>query len=339
MADITETTYPDPSEIKPYVAVGPTQDLSITVHKSTFDTGFIVVTIVFGMALIIVVAVTIFFAYQASTLPPPPSPLPLNLPPDDMTLHTNIGAQGIQSDLNLANITAKECESISNTVWVNNRCECQSSFFGPTCTREKHDKKYYSVGIPNEETLGMSVLTEVMSNGKSFNVVDGVMSNNGSCSDLCNKNSDCIGFIYHSPGMCTLLTGEIVVPSGSGIAYSNEIDSTLYMKSSDNLQFADRIFLGEYIGSFPPRYWLVKETNHYKQLMPYEIGKLSFAPVYTKIHGTYTGIYCLHPFTSSEIDILLSRGDTSECYIHRPGTTINLPIDWKYRTPLYVTYV
>jgi hypothetical protein len=340
---MAEDIHPGVDEIKPYVAVGPTKELSVTVHKETFDAGFIIFTIVFGLALLIVVGVTIFFAYQQSKLPPPPPGLTSNK--QQLTLHTNLGAATTPNNFITNNLliptdgsaltTKQQCESVSNTKWVDNECKCNPPFFGPTCSQERHDSKYYAVGIPNESTLNINVIDDIMSYGKSFSAT----GSKGSCSDFCNKSQECIGFIYHHPGMCTLLKDDIIVPKDSGISYSTDVDSTLYLKSSNNLHFEDRIFLGAFISSFPPRYWLIKETPYYAQLLPNVITKISFAPTYTKIYGSFTGIYSLHPFSNDDIDILLNRKETNECYIHRPGTTIDLPPDWKYKTHLYVVYV
>lgn len=343
---MSQDVHPSVDEIKPYVSVGPTKELSVTVRKETFDITFLTFTIIFGLALLVIVGLTIFFAYQQSKLPPPPPPVKINRP--DPTLHSNLGAAASAGsiidtsvrDINLqeggsALTTQSQCLSASNTTWNGSRCECKPPFFGSTCSREKHDKRYYAVGIPNEDNVQFAILDEITSNGKSFN------SNGfeGSCSDHCNKTDECIGFIYHSPNMCTLLKDNVIVATDSTIPYSNDLESTLYMRSSDNLQFENRIFLGGYTGSSPPRYWLVKETANYLQLFPGEIRSISFVPLYTKIYDYYTGIYCLHPFSTDDLDTILDRGDTSECYIHRQGSPINIPSHWKYRTPIYVTYV
>ena len=57
---IEEDVHPDVEEIKPYVAVGPTKDLSITVRKETFDNAFLIFTIIFGLALFSNKALVIF---------------------------------------------------------------------------------------------------------------------------------------------------------------------------------------------------------------------------------------------------------------------------------------
>lgn len=346
MADV----HPSVSEIKSYVAVGPTEDLSVTVDKRTFDSAFITATIIFGLLLLILIGFTIYAAYRQSKLPPPPT-APLTPITPAASIHTNLGASSHKatpitkkghiaadaSDLT----TQHQCKSTPNTIWTENGCDCLAPFFGPSCSKERHDKKYFAVGIPksNYSELNASVIDTVMSDGKSFNA-NGVQ---GSCSDHCDKIAGCNGFIYHpidnGPGVCTLLSNDVIVPGGSTILYSHDVDATLYLKSSDNLQFEDRIFLSVYAWTIPPRYWLVNETQYYKQVYPNNITTLSFAPGYSKIYGSYTGIYSLHPFTNDEINILLQRRENSQCYIHRPGTDITLPPDFQYKTPLYVVYV
>lgn len=347
--------HPSVDEIKPYVSVGPTKDLSITVHKDTFDSAFLVFSIFFGLTLLIIVGITIFFANEQAKLPPPPPPPPLTQDSTLQSLQSNIGAAAFATAVLRHNnvlpedgsafTTQQACTDAPHTIWTEDKCECQPPFFGPTCSQERHDKRYFSVGIPNETTLQMTVLTDDMTAGKSFST-DTI---HGSCSDQCNQTPDCIGFIYRrysdSAGMCTLLGDNVVVPTGATIPYSPDTESTLYMRSSDNLHFEDRIFLGEFVRLLPPRFWIVNETPHYVQLVPGQIRALRFAPTYIKMYGNYIGIYCRHPFAPEDIDILLDRGPTTECYLHYPGTPLNLPIDWTYRVKeslapsLYVAYV
>ena len=325
----TITRKPMVEEIKPYVAIGPTEELSVTLHKHTFDAAFITFTIAFILVLLIVVGLTIYYAFRAAALPPPPPPLqPL---PEDITLNSNRGGTSFASAKIDDTIISDEqyCNSIANAQW-NGICECIPPFFGPLCNREKHDRKYFSVGIPDESTLEVEILSDVISNGKSFN--------EGSCSDLCDKTEDCHSFIYHSPNQCVLLTDKIIIPENAGIAHSEDDDHTLYTRSTDNLFFRDRVFLGQYPFSFSPRYWLIREAPGYKQLLTNTIESIDFFPEHIKIFGDHTGIYCLHPFTINDFPILLKNANSSQCIIHHPNTPLKLPPDWKYKTPIYVMY-
>lgn len=325
-------------DIKPYVEVGPTTELSVTVTKETFDSSFMAFTVVAGISLLIIVGVIMFFAYQHTRLPPPPPPLPLNS--HDPTLHSNIGAAAsavapakiITAPDASALTTEQQCRASPHAVWSDNQCSCKDHFFGPTCSQEKHDPKYFAVGTPR--TINANVMTQGHTTRKSF-LKD-------SCSAKCSSSPDCIGFLYEknggSEGVCTLLTEDVIVPDGINIPFSHEQESTLYMRSSDNLHFENRVFLGVTAKSFPPRFWLVKEQKNYIQLKPNEITQLKFVPTYAKIYGSLTGIYCRHPFTAQDIDILLNRGETSQCYIHKSGSDINIPSNWLYKK-VYVVYV
>lgn len=357
-----------PDEIKPYVAVGPSKDLSITVHKETFDSGFIAFCVLFGIGLLVVVGILAYTAYQKNTLPPPPPPLKSN--PNAIKqsiLHTNIGAASYPTspikkhgDLpgDGSSLLSKQvCELVPHTLWVDDHCECQPPFFGPTCSQERHNAKYFAVGTPLRDAVNIDVLRQSYVTGKSFAKDQTIGSQpKDTCSDQCSKDPLCIGFLYHNQdekqGLCTLLKDNVIVNSRRSIAYSYDQESTLYLRSSENLHFEDRIFLEGITGSIPPRFWLTKEAPEYLQLDPYEITKLNFAPRYTKIYGSshriegqpqpYTGIYCRHNFTLDDVEILLQRGNTSECYIHHADRDINLPLDWKYQIherPLYVVYV
>lgn len=52
----------DPDTIQPYVAIGPTSDISVTVHKSTFDGLVVAVMIIFMIFVVIVVIVLMVVA-------------------------------------------------------------------------------------------------------------------------------------------------------------------------------------------------------------------------------------------------------------------------------------
>lgn len=346
------------NDIKPYVAVGFNDTFSVTVHKSTFDTAFIIFIIIFAVIIIAFIIVTIILVYNITKTPSPPPGLPLNIQP--LTINSNYGASPYAAypsnkKIKAPNdgsglITKDDCLNSQNTKWVNDHCECITPFFGEFCSREKHDNKFFAVGIPHEETLMVSIIDDIISNGKSFNIKEIINSqssdkdhiiydNIGSCSDYCNNTPGCNSFIYHNPNICTLLSGDIIVPRGEGIAYSTNIDPTLYMKSSDNLHFEDRIFLGEFTWSFPSRYWLTKETNGYIQLSPGIVSKLKFYPEYIKIYGNYTGIYCKQLFNIEDVDDIIQYLNPDQCYIHYPNTRLKVPIDWKYELPIYVVYV
>src|SRR5438132_3075615 len=142
--------YPAPDEIKPYVAIGPTPDLSITVHKETFDNTFILFTIIFGSALIVFVGVMLYFCFSLSMLPPPPPPLrPALLP---LTINTNFGAVSSIEENTLFKLAAPDngsayttkqaCLSKKNTIWENNSCICRNNWYGIRFNLEKLDGTY-----------------------------------------------------------------------------------------------------------------------------------------------------------------------------------------------------
>jgi len=344
--------HPDIRELKPYVAIGPTEDLSVTIHKNTFDSTVILFIVFFVIAILIVVGICIYFALERSKLPPPPPPLKYNT--SNPAIRENIGASTKgTTPIIKSKILAKDgseistqtaCRATTNTRWTDDGCECEEPYFGGKCQQEKHDKKYFAVGMANN--IKKRVIGEDRTRGKSFNS----NGSDGTCSDECNRNEACIGFIYNkyneTSGNCELLGDNVVVEKGKNLEYSPNKEATLYMKSSANLHFEDRIFLEEFKGITPPRYWLVDELPSFVQLIVGEIRKIKFAPKNIIIAGKYTGIYCRHKFTQDDINILVERGVTSECYIHYPGTNINIPIDWGYRVkdksgnrPIYVAYI
>lgn len=322
-------------EIKPYVAIGPTEELSISVDKDTFDKTFLFLTLIFGISLIVVIGTVIFFAFQQSAFVPAP-PLFSN---QDVMLHNNVGGVNSKGEqvinrhfvlpVNGSNFTdINSCLSNKNTTWENDRCKCNEPYFGSSCEREKHNVKYFSVGLVNTNRIDINVIETIETRNKSFG---------DSCSQKCDNNKNCIGFTYEN-NICKLLKGNVVIPSDVELSYSVSTDSNLYLKSSENLFFKNTVFLGEHMFPMKPRYWLVSETKHYKQIRVEEITRLNFVPTYSKVFGNYTGIYSKFIFTIDDVRILVNRGTTNNSYIQLPGEKLNIPSYWKFNIPIYVLY-
>lgn len=315
---------PHPDDIKPYVMIGPSPEYSVTVKKWTFDIAFIVFTIIMGLLLITIALLTVWGAY-AVTKPASPPVRRLPQPPDQLKDGS-------------AYTDEQTCLAHDNTTWTDNKCICIPPFFGPSCTQERHDPNYYAMGvIPYNSTPDVNILeNNLISNGKSFNE----NNNTHSCSDLCNKHPQCDAFIYSHPNRCTLLNGSIILPPSETISYHPDIDSTLYMKHPSNLSFSHRIFLST-SGQLPKRYWLQTSTPTFAQVPFNTTIQLNFFPehiITPQIPKIFTGIFCLHPFSPSDIDLILSQGDTNNRYIHLPHHLLSIPRDWKYKLPMYVLY-
>lgn len=69
----------DSEIIQPYIAIGPSKDYGITVKKSTFDTTFLIITIIFIVLLVFIVGLLIYISYKVTT-PTPPPPVKINWP-------------------------------------------------------------------------------------------------------------------------------------------------------------------------------------------------------------------------------------------------------------------
>jgi len=320
----SSTDHLDPSQIKQYVAVGPSRNLSRSFDKKTFDKGFTLTTMFLFALWLVIVGLLIWMTFSVSDLPNPPSLLKTNPLPIPQNFNFGAVANASAGVMYLAEVHPQ-----SST-------DCEDAFYGPNCSREKHRSNYFSIGTPTT-TIEGDVIRRFKSDGKSFNT----NNNHNSCSTACDENSDCSGFLYDGI-TCTLLKGTITVPKNGDISYGWNADSLLYLKSAQDLQFMGRVFLSRFAFSMPPRYWLTKETDYYLQVSVGRVEQLHFAAQKALVAGPYTGLYRRHPFTEKDIPLLLSLGDNSESYIHYPGTEINLPPDWQYdlkKSPLYVVYI
>lgn len=326
-----------------YISLG-LNNFSIPIHKNSYNTLFLLTIILIGFLFITIIIVSISVSYNSSHLSLPSKSLQPTV--YNPILHSNIGSvNDIESSVKFYDSEDGSyinhetiCKSVPTAEWNGTKCICKPPFFGPSCNREKHKNNYFSVGVVNEN-LEVKVIKTIRTHGKSF-----TLDSSESCSDHCDKMDECIGFIYkptddNLKGTCTLLKDNIIVPKNIEIPFSYRFDSTLYLKSVENLHFIGRVFIAEFVTSLPPRFWLVNETKHYKQLNVNEIAKLNFIPNYVKCYGNCIGIYCKYSFVKEDIKIIMDRGENSECYIHRPNTRINLSPDWEYNLPIYVVYL
>lgn len=329
--------HPSPDDIHAYVGVGPTPELSVNVRKETFDAAFITVTIVFIVIIAVIVVLLLILASNSAKLKPPPPPLTRTVPAP--SIQSNVGAAhsanrpitDFQLARNARELTSKAaCEAHKHAYWSDGACACSAPFYGPTCDNEYHDKNYFAVGIVNEAELEISVITQGQSLGKSFH--------DDSCSKICDTSPGCIGFIYQQ-NHCTVLEDSVVVASADNIAYSEQHDATLYLKSSENLHFRDRVFLARYSFSFPRRYWLVQRTPYFTQFRIRNVTKVEFLPEHIVMHGAHTGIYCTYEFHLEDAQKILERGENAQTYIHHALTELAVPEHWQYKTPIYVVYI
>ena len=60
----------DPNDIQPYVAIGPTSDLSVTVHKKSFDG--LVIAVLVAFVLVVIIATIVFLVIARNHVRPQP---------------------------------------------------------------------------------------------------------------------------------------------------------------------------------------------------------------------------------------------------------------------------
>jgi len=309
------------NEIPKYVAVGINPEYSVSVKKETFDTGFILFTLIYGACLIIVLIFIVFLSFNATGL----SDIPLVI-----TINKNNNDKTLQPDASSLYNKAI-CNSTPNASFINDKCVCNFPYFGPSCQLEKTNSNYIPIGIPDESAINFNIIESKNTKYKSFtpSSVDSV-----TCSDLCSNTShtDCIGFLY-SNSVCTLLYDNVFVPSNFNIPYSSDIDSTLYLKSTDSLIFDNRVFISSHVSFFPPRFWLTspgsKKYSNFLHIIPQNIYSIDFFPTYYKYYNNnLTGLYCLFSFSFFDVDYILNNQHL-ETYIHNPLTDLSLPISFQ----------
>ncbi|MFK5969592.1 MAG: hypothetical protein QM487_05660 [Candidatus Marithrix sp.] len=296
---------PDSNTVHKYVSIGLSPAYSVTVHKRTFDLGLFMLLFIGTGVIVLAIGFTFFFINESNKIKTLP-PLPKTSQSDIVTSNTGGTGWISQGDYTDHGI-------------------CQPQFYGHNCEREKHNKRYFSVGNPDVDNTKFNVIDTFISDGKSFNRNNDV----NTCSSVCDRNKDCSGFLYEDK-QCTLLSGFIETDN---IPYYE--NSTLYMKDSKNIHFKNHIFIGEMPTSFPPRYWLTPSGMGYRRLSIGKVNKLDFFPEYIVNHTDRNAIYSLENFDKSQVDII--KKDKNN-YIHKNGDKLKLPSHWKYQLPIYVLY-
>ncbi len=295
-----------------------------------YSKGFIVFTILAAVLIFVIVIIVGIFAYQSSTLSSPPKPLQFELM--DQELYLDAGSSNIIETTNDASkLTISTCNDANNSYIRNGSCHCKAQYYGSSCHMEKHDGNFFNVGSisGNFSKFDSSKLSRC--DKKSFT--------SDSCSSRCDDLDGCIGFIYEN-GTCQLLTETVVLDSDKNLTFSSDSNNSLFLRSSDNINFKNKIFLAEFRMALPPRYWLTKQTKYYKQLDINELSKLHFVPSYVLTNEKLVGIYSIYKFTNDDIEILIKRGNTSKSYIHMPNTVLSLPTDWvACKTGIYCVYI
>jgi len=336
---LTEDSHPSPDadEIKKYVSVG-TDNYNFSVHKRTFDTSLIVITIIFAILIITAVVVTLIFATKQSSIQ---APTPKYLPPAPLTLQKNYGGVPHPKISAMNNFigpmdgselsTPKLCQESGYGRWVGDHCECDLTRYGTRCHQEKHHNSYVGVGNPSMDLIDINIIDTIDVSSKSFN--------QDSCSSQCDQREDCTGFLYDQSKQCTLIRGPIYIPRDYNIPYSHDVEPTLYVKNILSMHFDQTIFLSQYPHSFPLRPWLEPNNDTFARVYPGVITEIKFIPSIIAMGDRFTGIYCRSIFNKSDVSTILQRGSNNHVIIHNTGTELYLPPDWAYSPSIYVLYI
>lgn len=317
-----------------YVAVGINPEYSVSFHKSTFDTAFIATTIFLGLALLAIVIVIIILSINVSKPPPIPDTVKIGQPVAISTQINYGGVPHVGYPVNKKFITPQTDGSaltdayacaIDNNIWNDNTCTCKKGFYGSHCNLEKHDIKYFAVGTPNSDIVIPTLIT-VQADAKSFTA--------NSCSKQCDADSECTGFLYDNG--CKLIHGNVIV--NTTIPYDPFTNTTLYMKSSENITIPNYVYVAKYMWNYPARYWLVENAENYRKLEVDKVYKLEFIPGEIIMHDDYMGIYAKHKFEAKDWSHIIQYGDRNEFYFHNDRKVLDLPLDFKYAKELYVMY-
>ena len=361
---LNDDSYPSVDDIHDYVAIGPSKDLSISIDKETFDSSFIITTIILFIVFISII-VTLLILNNNLTYSPVVYNQATIREPTPLTVNDDYGSSKNGYSHNLyrkkipdgTNLTKEKC-LLGNNRWNdnNNSCECTSGKYGPNCDSEFYDANYIAVGNINPNDIKSEVIGTYKTKYKSFKNNNNKNSNNNNaddildetCTNLCDDDFNCIGISYYkNTKQCILYSNSINIANKNKLKYSINNDSTLYTKSLDYLQFDNQIFLGESEFALAKRYWLFKNSDTFAIIQPNIVTHINFIPKYIKYNYNYIGIYSPYEFQQKDIEnILIENNNSGESslnnsYIHLPYDEFFIPIELlREETPgLYVLYI
>ena len=324
---------------------GPAHEDNLTVNRHDLVWNLTIVVLITSFIVIAIIVLLVYIADRFTALNTQPFIGPTGSTTLPLTINTNWGeATYAEYPVNIkyngfpdasAFPTAQACNSNDNTIWNGEKCICVPPFFGPFCSRERHDKKYFAIGTAEPSELKFKKIKTVTADHKSFNKNT---DNKKSCSWYCDTTTDCSGFIYQN-NRCTLVNGNIIIPDKQTLSYDHNMEPNIYVKNPGTIRIKNFILLMARFDSLPLRWWLRNNERKFIVLKPNVIREIHFYPRDYRMVEQYTGIYSLVKFDVDDIDILIERGNGPTTYIHEYGNILNVPPSWQYRDKIYVVYI
>lgn len=240
---------------------------------------------------------------------------------EDNNLANDTTGASVDGLVNVNNGTELQDQSTcllkSSRNWIGG-CQCRNPFYGSQCDLESYSSHYTNIGTPDPQNITSSLsdripvdrlsfpLSEIGSafaSGQDINPTPTEVQTSIMCTDLCDHDVNCQGVwwtpapgnnfgigidINHSvePSMtgkplCQLLNSPAVVVPGSTLPYSPEVQGTLYLKSTTDPHFKDRVFV--YMGTKPVRYWLTpvyigSTGNQLRSMFDSQLVKFNWTP-------------------------------------------------------------
>jgi len=354
---LNDDSYPTFDEIHDYIAIGSSKDSFISIEKETFDSAFLITTIILFIVFIGII-ITLIILNNNLTYSPFVYSQAVPKKSNPLTVNDDYGSSKDGYSHNLfrkiipdgTNLTKETC-LFNNSKWNDdtNNCLCPSGKYGQNCDLEFYDANYTAIGNINPNDIKSTVIGTYKTKYKSFKNKSNKHNNandilDESCSDLCNENLLCNAFFYNNK-KCILYKNDITIADISKLKYSINIDSTLYTKSLSYLNFDNQIFLSASEFSFPKRHWLFKNTTTFAKIEVNAVNHITFIPKYIKYNYNYIGFYSPHEFQYKDIENILIENNSNNynynSYIHLPTDEFHIPSELLRENliGLYVVYI
>lgn len=302
-------------EALPYVAVGPSPDLSVTVHKNTYKRVIVFIIVIFVLVAAILVVLILYNSYKNTRNSSIPNLSNLGSAPT---------SSGASIDSNRS--TREELVKLLQPPVRNN---------------------YLSVGSPIDVNVTMYDKTDELTQRYQCQLL--CDSDNHCSGYVWSQHKEFVKpTVQVGPrsknvaNTCTLLTGSIQLPIVDSASNSLSKGGSIHLKSPvvntvgfhRNITFRNVVFLADSHYNIPSHYWLTESSIGYQRVARNIVHLLDFKPSLFAGNEEMVGVYSKQPITTENMVELLESG---QAIYHYPENQFSLPVEWP--PTLYVVYL
>lgn len=316
-----------PSQIEPVQVSGLTRTDRIIIFVC-----LVILAIVIVVTLIVTL-VAMFWPRSSSGMTPNPTPDIVIHDIDSKDHDHGASSDGTAHFQNAQHLTSITCGLNDHSVRDDDcGCRCVVPFYGPSCSLEAWDERFYNLGTFRTGAVTYSGLPTSGLTVKTWDL--GGELNENSCSEIARRNLDAIGFRF-SHGMCEILDENVRIVGP--VTYNPLALGPIYLKHGYKPLVSGKVFVTTQ-GDDALRYYVTRPDSSTFKTIRLGIVTAVTIPPYT-IHNFdgATGIWSKTPFVISDFETLRTSGTVFVDSGHLGSYTILIPSSLR-ASQYYVAY-